>query len=55
MWLDEQLERLRANTQLEDYLEALEPIASTLVSAVIGLLPCFITPKRYVFRGYSKT
>lgn len=50
VWLDEQLERLRANTQLEDYLEALEPIASTLVSEY-WIAPMFHHTQTLRFQG----
>ncbi len=49
-WLDQQLENLRASTPLEDYLTALEPIASTLVSEY-WIAPMFHHTQTLRFQG----
>ncbi|EDL68898.1 SgrR family transcriptional regulator [Vibrio campbellii] len=49
-WLDEQLEKLRSLVPLEDYLVALEPIASTLVSEY-WIAPMFHHTQTLRFQG----
>ncbi|MEZ8628929.1 SgrR family transcriptional regulator [Vibrio lentus] len=49
-WLDEQLENVRAFTPLEDYLTALEPIASTLISEY-WIAPMFHHTQTLRFHG----
>ncbi|ELC3158978.1 SgrR family transcriptional regulator [Vibrio harveyi] len=49
-WLNEQLENVRGYTALEDYLKALEPIASTLVSEY-WIAPMFHHTQTLRFQG----
>ncbi|CAE6957309.1 periplasmic component [Vibrio sp. B1FIG11] len=49
-WLDEQLEKVRSLVPLEDYLVALEPIASTLVSEY-WIAPMFHHTQTLRFQG----
>ena len=49
-WLDEQLQRVRSFVPLEDYLNALEPIASTLISEY-WIAPMFHHTQTLRFQG----
>ncbi|GAB2644699.1 SgrR family transcriptional regulator [Vibrio panuliri] len=52
-WLSESLKHLRANTPLEHYLDALEPIASSLINQYL-LLPIFHHRQTLRFHGVLK-